>query len=71
MIAHLLVAMLALQSAPATDPAPAPMLTDTAAPFSLDTLPLEQAADGYKNFKEQQDTWTKVVLKPGMETAAA
>jgi len=33
-------------------------------------LPLEQAADGYKNFKEQQDTWTKVVLKPGMETQA-
>jgi len=30
-------------------------------------LPLEQAADGYRNFKEQQDTWTKVVLKPGME----
>lgn len=27
-------------------------------------LPLEQAADGYRNFKEQQDTWTKVVLKP-------
>ena len=31
-------------------------------------LPLERAAEGYKNFKEQQDTWTKVVLKPGMET---
>jgi threonine dehydrogenase-like Zn-dependent dehydrogenase len=30
-------------------------------------LPLEQAADGYKNFKQQQDTWTKVVLKPGMD----
>lgn len=27
-------------------------------------LPLEQAADGYRNFKDQQDTWTKVVLKP-------
>ncbi|SMC38735.1 zinc-dependent alcohol dehydrogenase [Novosphingobium sp. B1] len=27
-------------------------------------LPLELAADGYRNFKEQQDTWTKVVLKP-------
>lgn len=26
-------------------------------------LPLEQAADGYRNFKEQQDSWTKVVLK--------
>jgi len=33
-------------------------------------LPLEQAAEGYKNFKEQQDTWTKVVLKPGMEATA-
>lgn len=33
-------------------------------------LPLEKAADGYKCFKEEQDTWTKVVLKPGMETAA-
>lgn len=29
-------------------------------------LPLEQAAEGYRNFKEQQDSWTKVVLKPGM-----
>jgi threonine dehydrogenase-like Zn-dependent dehydrogenase len=28
-------------------------------------LPLEQAADGYRNFKEQQDSWTKVVLKTG------
>ena len=44
---------------------------------SLDTtflishrLPLEQAAEGYKNFKEQQNTWTKVVLKPGMETTS-
>lgn len=42
---------------------------------SLDTtflishrLPLEKAAEGYKNFKEQQNEWTKVVLKPGMET---
>lgn len=32
-------------------------------------LPLEQAAEGYKNFKEQQDTWTKVVLKPGMQAS--
>ncbi|MEW9855358.1 zinc-dependent alcohol dehydrogenase [Novosphingobium sp. M1R2S20] len=32
-------------------------------------LPLEQAAEGYKNFKQQQDSWTKVVLKPGMESA--
>jgi threonine dehydrogenase-like Zn-dependent dehydrogenase len=30
-------------------------------------LPLEQAAEGYKNFKQQQDSWTKVVLKPGMD----
>lgn len=27
-------------------------------------LPLEEAATGYRNFKEQQNTWTKVVLKP-------
>ncbi|WP_347302813.1 zinc-dependent alcohol dehydrogenase [Croceibacterium sp. TMG7-5b_MA50] len=32
-------------------------------------LPLEQAPDGYKHFKEEQDTWTKVVLKPGMQPA--
>ena len=31
-------------------------------------LPLEQAADGYKNFKQNQDTWTKVVLKPGLDS---
>jgi len=30
-------------------------------------LPLERAADGYANFKNQQDDYTKVVLKPGME----
>ena len=30
-------------------------------------LPPEQAAEGYKNFKEQQNEWTKVILKPGME----
>lgn len=29
-------------------------------------LPLEDAADGYRNFHDQQDSWTKVVLKPGM-----
>ncbi|EMD84310.1 zinc-dependent alcohol dehydrogenase [Pacificimonas flava] len=29
-------------------------------------LPLEQAPHGYKNFKDNQDEWTKVVLKPGM-----
>ena len=27
-------------------------------------LPLEEAARGYRNFKEKQDSWTKVVLKP-------
>ena len=31
-------------------------------------LPLEKASEGYKNFKEQQNEWTKVVLKPGMES---
>ncbi len=30
-------------------------------------LPLEQAADGYANFKNHQDDYTKVVLKPGVE----
>ena len=30
-------------------------------------LPLEDAARGYKNFKEEQDSWTKVILKPGVE----
>ncbi|UYY58935.1 zinc-dependent alcohol dehydrogenase [Sphingomonas sp. S2-65] len=29
-------------------------------------LPLEQAPDGYKMFKNEQNTCTKVVLKPGM-----
>lgn len=33
-------------------------------------LPLEDAALGYKGFKEQQDSWTKVVLKPGMAASA-
>jgi threonine dehydrogenase-like Zn-dependent dehydrogenase len=27
-------------------------------------LPLEQAAEGYRNFKDNQNDWTKVVLKP-------
>ena len=27
-------------------------------------LPLEDAAEGYKNFKEKQNEYTKVVLKP-------
>lgn len=30
-------------------------------------LPLEKAAEGYANFKNHQDDYTKVVLKPGME----
>ena len=34
-------------------------------------LPLEEAAKGYKNFKENQNEWTKVVLKPGMESTGA
>lgn len=29
-------------------------------------LPLEQAAEGYANFRDKQNEWTKVVLKPGM-----
>lgn len=29
-------------------------------------LPLEQAAEGYRMFRDEQDTCTKVVLKPGM-----
>ncbi|ORE91380.1 zinc-dependent alcohol dehydrogenase [Acuticoccus yangtzensis] len=28
-------------------------------------LPLDEAPTGYANFKNEQDTWTKVVLKPG------
>ena len=28
-------------------------------------LPLDQAPEGYKNFDERNDGWTKVVLKPG------
>lgn len=28
-------------------------------------LPLDQAAEGYANFDERKDGWTKVVLKPG------
>lgn len=27
-------------------------------------LPLERAPEGYKNFNERQNEWTKVVLKP-------
>jgi len=32
-------------------------------------LPLEQAAEGYANFKNNQNEWTKVVLKPGQSEA--
>lgn len=32
-------------------------------------LPLEQAPDGYKNFKHNPDEYTKVVLKPKSEAA--
>ena len=28
-------------------------------------LPLEEAATGYKNFRDNQNDWTKVVLKTG------
>ena len=30
-------------------------------------LPLEDAARGYKCLREEQDSWTKVILKPGMK----
>ena len=30
-------------------------------------LPLEDAARGYDNFKTNQNDWTKVVLKPGLQ----
>ena len=32
-------------------------------------LPLEEAPTGYKNFRYNQNDWTKVVLKPGMPSA--
>ena len=28
-------------------------------------LPLERAAEGYKNFDARKDGWTKVLLRPG------
>ena len=34
-------------------------------------LPLEDAARGYECFRTEQDSWTKVVLKPGMDMPAA
>lgn len=33
-------------------------------------LPLDEGPAGYRNFKQRQDAWTKVVLKPGMAAAA-
>ncbi|TKA95880.1 glutathione-dependent formaldehyde dehydrogenase [Cereibacter changlensis] len=33
-------------------------------------LPLEDAARGYKNFRYNQNEWTKVILKPGTEVTA-
>ena len=33
-------------------------------------LPLEDAVRGYQNFRYNQNTWTKVVLKPGTEVRA-
>lgn len=33
-------------------------------------LPLEDAVRGYKNFRFNQNEWTKVVLKPGTQVAA-
>jgi threonine dehydrogenase-like Zn-dependent dehydrogenase len=30
-------------------------------------LPLEEAPRGYRNFRDKQDEWTKVILKPGLE----
>jgi len=32
-------------------------------------LPLEQAAEGYRNFRNNQNDWTKVVLRPGQAAA--
>lgn len=32
-------------------------------------LPLEEAATGYRNFRDNQNDWTKVVLKPGRNGA--
>lgn len=33
-------------------------------------LPLSRGDEGYKNFHDKQDEWTKVVLKPGMDATA-
>ena len=33
-------------------------------------LPLEDGPRGYKCFHDKQDSWTKVILKPGMENVA-
>jgi glutathione-independent formaldehyde dehydrogenase len=32
-------------------------------------VPLDQAPDGYKNFDQRADGWTKVLLKPGRRAA--
>lgn len=52
-----------------------PQLLEMIAEDEIDTtflishrLPLEQAPEGYRMFKEEQDHCTKVVLKPGLET---
>ena len=37
---------------------------------SLENTLTSLAAHGYKCFREEQDTWTKVILKPGMERQA-
>lgn len=34
-------------------------------------MPLGQAPEGYKKLHDEQDTYTKIVLKPGMAAAAA
>lgn len=35
------------------------------------TMPLEDGPEGYRRFHDDQDNYTKIVLKPGMERAAA
>lgn len=34
-------------------------------------LPLDQGPEGYRKFHDEQDTCTKIVLKPGLEALAA
>ena len=33
-------------------------------------MPLEAGPEGYQKFHDEQDTYTKIVLKPGMAKAA-